>query len=270
MQLSLHPRPAAKSRANVRAALSALPAWLLPLCFVLTLFFAGLGSRDLYSSHEARAAQNAQRMLDTGEWGRLKLFDDRDDFQKPPGYYWAVAAVGWMNGGVVTEWVARFPAALAGFVCVLIVYGSLRMDGRPAAAMIAALVLATANHFTGITRTARIDIPLACAVLVALVAFQRGCVDGVRSTRSAIARHLLSGLAAGVAVLLKGPVALALIGPAAVTWLVVERFHSRLRLPISSIVLGPLIVAAVALPWFLWVNAATDGEFFRVFFWHHT
>jgi hypothetical protein len=70
--------------------------------------------------------------------------------------------------------------------------------------------------------------------------------------------------------LLKGPVALALIGPAAAAWLVVERRYSRVQLPITSLLLGPLVVAAVALPWFVWMNAATDGEFFRVFFWHHT
>jgi len=142
---------------------------------LLVLFFVQLGQRDLYSSHEARAAQNAQRMLDTGEWGLPVLFDGRADLQKPPLYYWTVAAVGWLNGGTVTEWVARFPAALAGLVCVLLVYAFLRADGRPTAATVAAIVLATANHFTAISRTARIDVPLACAVTVALMAFCRGC-----------------------------------------------------------------------------------------------
>ena len=91
-------------------------------------------------------------MLDTGEWGLPVLFDGRADLQKPPLYYWMVAAVGWVNGGVVTEWVARFPAALAGLACVLLVYAFLRAEGRPTAAIVAALALVTANHFTGISR----------------------------------------------------------------------------------------------------------------------
>ncbi|HEY3788027.1 MAG TPA: hypothetical protein VGL71_04190, partial [Urbifossiella sp.] len=70
--------------------------------FVAFLFFFRLGHRELYSSHEARAAQNAQRMLDSGEWGLPVLFDGQADLQKPPGYYWLVAAAGWMNGGTVT------------------------------------------------------------------------------------------------------------------------------------------------------------------------
>ena len=257
---------------------------LFPCLFVLLLFFARLGHRDLYSSHEAPAAQNAQRMLDTGEWGLPVLFDGRTDLPKPPGYYWAVAAIGRLNGGTVTEWVARLPATVAGLLCVLLVYAFLWREGRPTAALVAALVLATANHFTGIARTARIDVPLACAVTAALLAFYRGCVlsgrirsvsDGVEPHPVAhapgppgtvLAFHLLAALAAAIAVLLKGPVALALIGPAAVAWLVVE----RPSVPRASWVLIPLVVAAIALPWFVWANRATDGEFFRVFFWHHT
>jgi 4-amino-4-deoxy-L-arabinose transferase-like glycosyltransferase len=84
---------------------------------------------------------------------------------------------------------------------------------------------------------------------------------------------LLSALAAGVAVLLKGPVALALVGPVAVGFLMVERCTmpaaERPRLTLAAAVLGPVVVAAVAVPWFVWADAATGGEFGRVFFWHH-
>lgn len=266
------PLRVAAQRVAIPRLLVSLSACLLVLC----LFFARLGHRDLFSSHEARAAQNAQRMLDTGAWGLPVLFDGRTDLQKPPGFYWAVATVGWLNGGTVSEWVARLPAALAGLVCVLVVFGFLRAEGRPTAALGAAMVLTTASHFTGIARTARIDVPLTCAVTVALLAWWRGCgrtgwgsppfVAQAGVLRPPLAWHLLAAVAAAVAVLLKGPVALALIGPAALTWLVVE----RPRVPAVSWVMIPLVVAAVALPWFVWANRATDGEFFRVFFWHHT
>ncbi len=232
--------------------------------FVTTLLLAGLGQPELYRSHEARAAQNAQRMLDTGEWGIPVLYDGRIDLQKPPAYYWAVALVGWLNGGQVTERVVRLPAALAGLLAVGLVYIHLRREGRPTAAFIAALVLATACHFTAIARTARIDVPLTSAILISLLAFVRGCRD------SSIAWHLVSAVAAALAVLLKGPVALALLGPTAAVWFLVERRFGSVRLPLASIVLGPLVVAALAGPWFLWADRVTDGEFLRVFFWHHT
>ena len=68
-------------------------------------------------------------MIDTGEWGLPVLFDGRIDLQKPPGYYWAVAVVGWLNDGHVTEWVTRFPAAISGLLCTLLVYGFLLQAG---------------------------------------------------------------------------------------------------------------------------------------------
>ncbi len=254
---------------------------------LVALFFFQLGARDLVSSHEARGAQNAQRMLDTGEWGLPTLFDGQRDLQKPPGYYWLVAAVGALNGGHVSPWVARFPAAASGLVAVLLVYGFLRREGYATGALVAAVALASGNHFVAIGRTARIDVPLTCAVMASLLAFYRGCSSGERRgvsppvrfqqpaglRRAAHGWFVVSALAAGFAVLLKGPVGLALIGSTAVAFLLVERSASPLperpRLPLLSAVLGVLAVAGVAVPWFAWAQHATDGEFVRVFFWHH-
>jgi 4-amino-4-deoxy-L-arabinose transferase-like glycosyltransferase len=309
----LSPRGLLRDIATDRVKRRQLLVSLSPFVLICVLIFARLGHRDLYSSHEARAAQNAQRMIDTGEWGLPVLFDGRSDLQKPPGYYWAVAAIGWLNGEKVTEWVARFPAAIAGFICTLLVFAFLRQEGRPTAAVVAMIVLATANHFTGIARTARIDVPLTCMVTLSLLAFYRGCRIGsnelcltratVTQARSAsegqlfprwrfglvsrqtagsitgsrghpLAWHLLAAIAAAVAVLLKGPVGPALIGPTAILWLAVERLtqsrSERPRVPIASWFLIPIVVVAIAVPWFVWANKVTDGEFFRVFFWHHT
>jgi 4-amino-4-deoxy-L-arabinose transferase-like glycosyltransferase len=252
------PRPITRLSSPVRALLHGpIPLFV----FVALLFLVRLGHRELFSSHEARAAQNAQSMIDTGAWGLPVLFDGRVDLQKPTGYYWAAAAIGSINGNVVDEWAARLPAALAGLLCVGLVYGFLQAGGRPNAALVAALVLATANHFTAIARTARIDVPLACAVTASLLAFHRGCESG-----RSLVWHCLAALAAGFAVLLKGPVALALVVPAALAWLILE----RRRIPFASWFVIPAVVVAVSAPWFIWATAATDGEFIRVFFWHHT
>jgi 4-amino-4-deoxy-L-arabinose transferase-like glycosyltransferase len=278
---------------------------------LVVLFLGRLGHRELYASHEARAAQNAQRMLDTGGWGRPVLFDGQADLQKPPGYYWLVAAAGWANGGRVDAFAARLPAAVAGLLTVALVWGFLRREGRPVAAWVAAVGLATAVHFTAVSRTARIDVPLTCAVTAALLAFYRGVAGrplppapspagggggspepatgaldaGVRTDRTlsppppagegaggrGLGFFLLSAAAAAAGVMLKGPVALALIGPAAVAWLVVapRPADRRWRLPPSAAALGVLVLAALALPWFVWANHATGGEFARTFFWHH-
>src|ERR1700730_17598998 len=60
-------------------------ALLLILCSFL--FFYRLADRDLWSSHEGRAAQDAQTILTDGCWGLPRQFDRRLELQKPPLYY---------------------------------------------------------------------------------------------------------------------------------------------------------------------------------------
>src|SRR5262245_27150697 len=145
---------------------NAAPLILLLIC--LSLFFQGIGSRELWASHEARAAQNAQRMLDDSDWLLPRLYDGQPELQKPAGFYWLVALTGWLRGGV-DAWAVRLPAAIAGALTVLMVWWHLRQRGRPVAAFVAAALLAGAVHFTGTARIGRIDVPLACAVAVVML-----------------------------------------------------------------------------------------------------
>ena len=79
------------------ASRSALPVRLGSpdlLCVALWLyflFFHGLGRRDLWNSHEARAAMNARSVLEDGRWLLPELHDGHTELQKPPLYYWLVA-----------------------------------------------------------------------------------------------------------------------------------------------------------------------------------
>src|SRR5436305_3945723 len=116
-------------------------SWLspYPLCLcgaILFLFLYRLDARDLWSSHEARAAQDARRLLDEGNLGVPRLFDDQLELQKPPLYYWLVAGLGWLRGGCVDALAVRLPAALAGLGTVVVVYGFLAGRGRPRAALV--------------------------------------------------------------------------------------------------------------------------------------
>src|SRR5205807_632281 len=92
----------------------------------------------------------------------------------------------------------------------------------------------------------------------------RGLATGRRSLL------LLAYLAVAAGLLLKGPIALVL--PATVLGV---SFLVDGKRPVGKVIhqLGlwwglPLVVV-LALPWFLWANLHTEGEFFLVFFWHH-
>ena len=243
------------------------PFALTLLC--CSLFLQGITSRDLWASHEARAAQNAQRMLDDGNWLLPRLYDGQVEMQKPPGFYWLVAAVGWLRGAVDAVAV-RLPSVLAGTLTVLMVWWHLHRRGRPIAAFVAAAMLASAVHFTGTTRIGRIDVPLAC-VVGAIMTIGRDVLAGDERSRCAGASRfygpLMMGVLAGAALLLKGPIGVVLPAAALTAWAFVESFPIR-RLVRPGLVIGATALA-VALPWYLSADRATHGEFVRTFFLYH-
>jgi 4-amino-4-deoxy-L-arabinose transferase-like glycosyltransferase len=135
-----------KSRRRDRALPVAGLASLLALCSFL--FFYRLADLDLWSSHEARAAMDAQGVLDGGGVLVPHLFGGQAELQKPPLYYWLVAAAARLGGGAVGAWSARLPAAASALGCVLGLAALGRWCGRARAGSLAAVVLATAAHFT--------------------------------------------------------------------------------------------------------------------------
>jgi 4-amino-4-deoxy-L-arabinose transferase-like glycosyltransferase len=246
-------------RLSPRSQLTRLlpPLVLLSLC--LLLFFQGIGTRELWASHEARAAQNAQRMLDDGNWLLPRLYDGQVELQKPPGYYWLVALVGRLWGGV-DAFAVRMPAAAAGVLTVLLVWWHLWRRGRPVAGFVAGALLAGAVHFTGTARIGRIDVPLTCAVTAIMLIARDIPPERVRV-------YVVTGVIGGGALLLKGPIGVVLPAVALGIWWTTERVPVR-RMFVPAMIAG-VVALAVALPWFVWVNMETDGELFRVFFVHH-
>jgi 4-amino-4-deoxy-L-arabinose transferase-like glycosyltransferase len=241
---------------------------LLALCAFL--FFYHLADRDLWSSHEGRAAQNAQTILDDGRWGVLRLFDRQVEMQKPPLYYWLVALIGRVQGGRVDAWAVRLPAALSGVGTVLLIFWLCSSRGRPLAGLVAAVALATMVHFTWLARIGRIDMPLTFAVTLALT----GLYLALHTERGVWRWLLVSYLAAAAAVLLKGPVGLVL--PAAVVgaFLVLEtRTSPANRGAISRLMLslcwGVPLVLILTVPWFWWVGYRTQGALYRSFLLYH-
>jgi 4-amino-4-deoxy-L-arabinose transferase-like glycosyltransferase len=241
-----------------------LASVLLLIALSSVLFFYRLDDRDLWSSHEGRAAQDAQSMVGDGYWGIPRLFDQQLDLQKPPLYYWCVAGVSWLRGGSVDAWSVRLPAALSALALVLVMF----VFDRRQAGLITAGILATAVHFTWLARIGRIDMPLTLAISVGLLAFFRAG----QSANRAWPWYLLAYMALAVAVLLKGPIGLVL--PAAVMGLhllVEARREGRdviLRFA-RSLLWGIPVLVLLALPWFIWAAQQTDGRLLRTFFWYH-
>lgn len=239
------------------------------------LFLHHLGQRDMWSSHEGRAAQNAARMLEDGDWWLPRLFDGRVEMQKPPLYYWLVALVGW-GQGEVDGTAVRLPAALGAMGCLLLVFLAFAQQVRIWAGAWAALILATIVRFTWLARVGRIDMLLTCAVTLTLLGYWMGHQSerqGMRVRGWCWRGCGFLGMAA--ALLLKGPIGFVLPAVVVVATLVVETGWLRRQTlrdwgrSVQSAWWGMPLVLALVLPWFVYANDATEGAFFREFVLRH-
>jgi 4-amino-4-deoxy-L-arabinose transferase-like glycosyltransferase len=169
-----------------------------------------LGTRTL-RLEEGRRATPAREMLASGDFIRPTLYGDTY-LNKPPLFYWLVAATGSVLGGVSPPAV-RFPSVLAALGCALVAlrFAPDRLDRRTRA-LAASFVLASATLLDKGT-LGEIDACLCLVVAAALKCWW----DGNRPDRQTARSWVAVGVLLGVAGILKGPAGAALfyltVGP---------------------------------------------------------
>ena len=173
---------------------------LIVLVLVGFIFFA-LGSGDLSSPDEPRYALVAKEMMDQGHW-LLPYRNDRPYPDKPPLFFWSVAASSYMLGGEVTSWSARLPSALAAVgVLILLAWWARGSEEEDRVLMwLAPLLLISSVRFFFQARMAQID--------MLLCLFTTGAFYlGFQALTGKNYRPFLLGLCMGLGCLAKGPVA---------------------------------------------------------------
>ncbi|MDE0680985.1 MAG: glycosyltransferase family 39 protein [Gammaproteobacteria bacterium] len=156
---------------------------------------AGLGLRDPWAPDEPRYALIAAEMLQSGDWSLTRL-GGVIYAQKPPVYFWLLAAAQWLAG---FRFGFLLPSLLAGLGTLALVWDLARRLWSRETAWWAALGLLACLQFTMQARSAQIDAVLCLLTTLSLYG---------------LLRHLLLGpdwrwfnvgfLAAGVGVLTKG------------------------------------------------------------------
>ncbi len=217
------------------------------------LFFPGLGRRDLWNPDEARYAQVAREMRQTGSYA-LPHLNGQIYTQKPPLLFWSIIACSLLRGGI-DETAARIPSALAAVGAVLLVFRiGERLFGRRAA-WLAAAAFATCFKILWQGRFGQIDMLLTALVALGVWFWVRG------STENRPNLYLLFYLSAGLATLAKGPVGLlppllAILAFLAATrnWAEVKRLHLGL---------GLLLWAAVVLAWLIPAGLSGGREYLQ-------
>ena len=198
---------------------------------------------------EARYAEIARKMVETGNWLTPQFDYGVPFWGKPPLHTWLSAAGMQLFG--VNEAAARLPILLTALAVLMLVWlWSRDLVGRNAA-LVATVALATTAMFFGASAFVMTDMPMVLGTTLVMVGFWNATQNGSR----AWAYAMIVGLAIGM--LAKGPVATILCGIPVFLWLVVTWNWGLLkRLPWLR---GTALLLMLVLPWYVAAEIATPG-----------
>lgn len=251
---------------------NSLPVWAYALLALIAaaLFLPGFTVLPPFDRDEARFAQASSQMLDSGNFVDIR-FQDETRYKKPVGIYWLQSATtaaadalrGLPVGADKVIWTYRIPSFLGAILAVLAsAWTAARLFGGPAG-FIAGLMMASCVVLGVEARMGKTDAVLLATVVIgqaALAHLYLGRRDPVSAGRAAWTVPLVFWIAAGVGVLVKGPMVLLVSGTTALVLALWDReagWLKRLK-PLAG--LG--IVVAIAAPWLIAIAIKSKGAFF--------
>ena len=226
---------------------------IIVLSFSYILFFYGIGDYALKEPDEGRYAEIPREMLELNNYIVPHLNHVRY-FEKPPLFYWAVAASYKLFG--INEWSFRFVNALSAFLCTLVLYFTSRRWFNERTAILSATILAFSFGFFSMARIVTTDMFFTLWLFASLL-----CFLGFYKERKAFFIYLFYVFLA-LATLTKGIVAIILFFITIFIFLIIEKrlaFLKEIR-----ITKGVVIFGMVVLPWFTTISIK-ESEFFYFF-----
>ena len=238
-------------------------AWVILLLLPMVAAAPGVFSLPSLDRDESRFAQASKQMLETGDYIRIQYQDELRN-KKPAGIHWlqagATAALGdetpteiWTYR--VPSWIGAGLAALACFWCGIVLIG--RRAAFLGAAMFGSTMLLTSEAHISKTD----------AVLVFLTTLAAGALAHLYMREDKKKKlALIFWFAVSASFLIKGPVTMLVVAFAGFGAWVWQKYDvgagGNWWRPLAWWP-GPAIFVAMVLPWFIWIQTATNGAFFR-------
>lgn len=209
----------------------------------------GIGRYGLYEPHEGHFAGVGYEMLMGHDWVTPKL-NGAPYLNKPPLFYWMIASSYWLFG--VSEWSARLPQALIGWLGVLAAWKWARELFGARAGRIAAGMLAVSAGWYLFSHQLLIDELLSTIYLASLY-----CIWRVAREPERRRNWVMLYVTIGLSILAKG-----LIGPILTLFVfglyaLIEKEKSLLRN--CRPLMGLAIVAGMVLPWLILIELRNPG-----------
>ncbi|GIW43979.1 MAG: hypothetical protein KatS3mg077_1261 [Candidatus Binatia bacterium] len=225
---------------------------------VALLYLCCLGRMPLLDPDEGRHAEIAREALQTGNWIAPTL-NYQPYHHKPMPFYWLVAG-GLSAFPAYPEVGARLPSALAAVCAVAATtWWTATFLGLPLG-LLAGAVLATAVGFVVVGRAVLVDMSFTWWVIASHLFL------GWLALRPRSVWWWVPWMCVGLAMLLKGPAALVLLGGSALLFSLTARHWTWLRTLRPA--RGVLLAAGIAATWYI-VAAVVAPDYLREFWWRH-
>lgn len=240
-----------------------LYAYALLVLVSVLLFLPGFFDLPPFDRDEARFAQASSQMLESGDYVDIR-FQEEARHKKPVGIYWlqttATALVDSAIGnGAKVIWTFRIPSFLGAVAAVLATaWTGARLFGGTVG-FLAGLMMASCVVLGVEARMAKTDAVLLATVVIGQAALASLYLNR-HAERSGWGAPLAFWIAAGIGILIKGPIVLLVSGTTVLVLAAVDRkagWLKRLR-PLA----GLAIVVAIAAPWLVAITLKTKGAFF--------
>jgi 4-amino-4-deoxy-L-arabinose transferase-like glycosyltransferase len=242
-------------------AAQATQRWLVGLLLLaIAVRIATLGAYPLMDNTEARYAEIARKMVETGDWVTPQFRYGVAFWSKPPLSTW-LAAIAYLVLGV-SEFAARLASLLPSLAAAWLVWDLAARRGGRDLALKATLVLVTTPLFFLSSGAVMTDPALLLGTTLSMAGFWHAMTRTGPAART-WGYLFFVGLAIGL--LAKGPVGVVLTMLPIGAWVL---WKGRIadtwrRLPWIT---GTLLAAALTLPWYLLAESRTPGflEYFIV------
>lgn len=233
---------------------------ILITILAVAVSFANIGGLDVYALDEAKNAEAAREMYESGNLV-VPYFNYELRTDKPPLHYYFMIAGFELFGP--NAYGARFFSSLFGVLTILITFLFVKRHVSERAGIFSALVLISSIHFALQFHMSVPDPYLVFFLTWAFYSFYNAYVSQDRWALFAFY------FAIGCGLLTKGPIALGLPGLTVVAFLLLKRDFKLSTIWRLQPFGGLIISLAVALPWYYAVHLQTNGLWTEGFFLKH-
>jgi 4-amino-4-deoxy-L-arabinose transferase-like glycosyltransferase len=223
---------------------------------IILIRLVTLGLYPLYDPSEARYAEMARKMLETGNWVTPMIDYGVPFWGKPPLTIW-LSAISLGVGGI-NDFTVRLPSFLLGVAIGWVVFYLAKVQRGVDYALSAVLALGSAVLFFVMSGTVAMDQCMSFGVTLALAAFWLA----LRGERRYWGYVFFIGLSIGF--MAKGPITIVISAVTIGLWTLITRRWLDIWKAIPWIS-GTLLMVCVCAPWYLLAEQRTPG-FLEYFF----